>query len=289
MLHFFLLGGLVFAAYGWLGDNGVEGDEIVVTAGQQRSLAETFERTWRRSPSPEDMARLIEDSIRQEIAYRQGTKMRLDGDDIVIKRRLRQKLETLTEDMATLAPPSLAEQEAYFAGHAESYRTEARFSFEQIFFSTEARNKQAEQDALAMLAMLAGLQGGAVEPDLTMAGDKTMLPAFTQDESQSKIASVFGESFAASLGDLEPGQWSGPVRSSFGLHLVRITDQVAGGIPQFAEVADEIRNDIQSHRRQAAVDALYEGLRKDFVIRIEPLPPQQAVLTEQRSVGQQSP
>ena len=272
MLHFFLLGGLVFAAYGWLGNDGIEGRELVVTAGQQRSLVETFERTWRRSPSPEERANLIEDFVRQELAYRQSASMQLDRNDIVIKRRLRQKLETLTQDMATLAPPSEAEQESYFASNAERYRIEARFTFEQIFFSTELRGDRAERDARAVLAELRSEPTGR---DPWAAGDRTMLPAHTKDARQSQVAAIFGERFAEQLGAIEPGQWSEPVRSGFGLHLVRITDRVASRIPPFTDVADEVRAEIQSRRRQDAVDSLYDGLRKNYTIRIDSMPPEQ--------------
>ena len=84
LLHFFLLGALVFMAYGWLGDGGRGIAEIVVSRGQQENLIQTFERTWRRPPTAEEFNGLVEDFIRMEIAYRESIAMNLDRDDIVI-------------------------------------------------------------------------------------------------------------------------------------------------------------------------------------------------------------
>jgi parvulin-like peptidyl-prolyl isomerase len=267
LLHFFVLGVCIFAAYGWLGDGG-SADEIVVTRGQQLNLIETFERTWQRPPTPEEFRGLVQDLLRQEIAYREAGAMGLDRDDIVIRRRLQQKLELLTEDLALLAPPTEEELDAYFAERADDYRTDPRYSFEQIFFSTDRRGERAREDAQALLARL---ETEADVVDLAAAGDAISLPQGMRGAPRFGIAATFGSDFADALAGLATGAWDGPVESGFGIHLVRITELAASRIPARAEIAREVLNDLLAERRARAVDALYEGLARRYEIRVDPL------------------
>jgi hypothetical protein len=267
LLHFFVLGAGIFAANAWLSEGG--GDrELVVTRGQQTNLIETFERTWHRPPAQEEFANLLRDFIRQEIAYREAGKMELDRDDIVIRRRLRQKLELLTEDLASLAPPTEVELDAWYTEHAESYRTEPRYSFEQIFFNTDRRGATAREDAEALLSRLESVANGL---DLAQAGDPTLLPGHVSDAAQSEVAASLGSDFADSLAELPIDAWAGPVASGFGLHLVRISSRVEGRLPERTEVAQAVLNDLSSDRRNRAVDTLYASLAEQYEIRVEPL------------------
>jgi len=264
LLHFLLIGGAIFAAYAWLDDGGAQ-DLIVVTRGQQNNLVATFESTWQRPPTAEEFDSLVRDFVRQEIAYREAGAMELDRDDIVIRRRLRQKLELLAEDLATLAPPTASELAGYFAEHAEQYRVDPRYSFEQIYFSPDRRAAPADDARELLSALTTG--GGPIDP--TEAGDRISLPPRMRDVPRYQIASTFGSDFAASLAALPVGQWSGPVASGYGLHLVRVTQSLAGRIPSLDEVEREVTNDFLSERRARAVDALYTGLAEDYTITIE--------------------
>jgi hypothetical protein len=270
LLNFFLLGALVFMAYGWLGD-GVRGvDEIVVSRGQQENLIQTFERTWRRPPTAEELNGLIEDFIRMEIAYRESLAMNLDRDDIVIKRRMRQKLELLTEDLAAAMPPTEAELEEYLAANAETFRSAAIYSLEHIYFSPDRRGNQVEADAFQVLKEL---QEDALDNDSEALGDSITLPARLTDASDYEISSIFGSQFLGGLGELRVGAWGGPIRSGFGMHLVRVSDRVEGTIPMLADIKEDVENELRSERRNQAVDSLYANLAKNYIIRIEPLVP----------------
>ena len=162
LLHFLLLGLLVFLAYRWMGEDAGSPDEIVVTRGQLANLAGTFQRTWRRPPSPEEMQGLIREYVRLELAYRESEARELDRNDLVIKRRLQQKLELLAEDLAGLDPPTTAELQAYLDASPDRFRAPAMYSFEHIYFSPERRGAQAEYDAAQLLQ---ALRGGGVSED----------------------------------------------------------------------------------------------------------------------------
>jgi hypothetical protein len=102
---------------------------IVVTRGAIESLAATFARTWQRSPTDAELEGLIRDYVRDEVYYREALALGLDRDDTVVRRRLRQKLEFVSEDLAAQAEPTDAELRAYLEAHPESFRGERRFTF----------------------------------------------------------------------------------------------------------------------------------------------------------------
>jgi hypothetical protein len=266
-LHFVVLGIAIFAAYALISE-GDDAGQIVVTSGQQENLIATFEQTWQRPPTADEFRGLVEDFIRQEIAYREAGEMQLDRNDIVIRRRLRQKLELLTEDLASMAPPTAEEIEAYYAEHPENYRTDPRYTFQQIFFSTDRRGEQARDDALALLAEI---ESGSVTSAPAMAGDAISLPQGLRDASRREVAATFGSNFADALAELPEDRWSGPVESGYGVHLVRIADKVESRVPPLDNIGQAVRNDLLSERRSAAVETLYENLAANYTISVEPL------------------
>jgi parvulin-like peptidyl-prolyl isomerase len=269
LLHFFALGAAVFLVYAGLTRGSGDDRKIVVTRGQQRNLIATYEATWRRPPTREEFDFLVEDYLRQELAYRQSAAMELDRDDIVIRRRLRQKLELLTEDLAALTPPTETELVAYYGANPEKFRSAARFSFEHVYLSADRPDGEVASRAVELLARLRAEPGET--PGAAELGDRIGLPAELGDVPEQEVAAIFGPEFAAALATVEPGVWAGPVRSGYGRHLVRVTMHEASRIPAYEDVAEEVRSEAMAARRRAAIDALYDRLAADYRIRIEPL------------------
>ena len=266
-LHFLVLGVLIFAAYAWLGE-GDDAGQIVVTRGQQQNLVATFEQTWQRPPTAEELSGLVQDYIRQEIAYREAGEMELDRNDIVIRRRLRQKIELLTEDLASMTPPTQEEVAAFYEAHTEDYRTDPRYSFQQVYFSLDRRGDQARPDALAALARI---ESGELVPVSMSVGDAISLPRAMRDATRREVAATFGTGFADALAELPEDEWSGPVESGFGLHLVRVAEYAQSRILPLDDVAQAVRNDLLAQRRQQAVENLYDTLADNYTITVEPL------------------
>lgn len=92
-----------------------------------------------------------------------------------------------------------------------------------------------------------------------------------RDMRESEVSRLLGTVFTDSLQGLEPGQWSGPVRSGFGLHLVFIEDRTAGGKPELPEVRAAVEREWLGQRRQQTVDGLYERLAENYTVEIEPM------------------
>lgn len=237
--------------------------EIVVSQEALARIREQFARTWQRAPDADDEKALIEDYVRNEIYYRQAVALGLDKDDEVIRRRMRMRMEFLMEDMGSLAPPTDEELRAYLSEHRDMYVEDARFSFRQVFVSATKRGRDADADARQFLAQL---NDGA---DPAVLGDATMLETEVALVSLADIKSQFGDEFVSALMTFKPGTWSGPVRSSFGLHLVRVTERQEGRALSFDEATPALKRDWLAARQRELKEAAYAKMREQYRITIE--------------------
>ena len=174
LVHFLLLGGLLFLFFEWRGSGGPTSSRIVITPGLVEHLASGFGRTWQRPPTDAELKGLIDDYVKEEIATREAVGMGLDRDDTIIRRRLRQKLEFLAEDASSAAPATDAELRAWLDKHPESFRAEPQLAFRQVYVSPERRGASAGRDAETLLARLRAKGKDATTDGL---GDPSMLPA----------------------------------------------------------------------------------------------------------------
>lgn len=264
LFHFLVLGAVLFGLYGLVAKKEAEPAKIVVSAARIENLAMGFARTRQRLPSAEELSGLVEDFIRDEVFYREGKAAGLDRDDTVIRRRLRQKMEFTLEDTGA-AEPSDAQLSAYLAANAAQFRRENRLTFSHIYLSA-ARGETLERDARAVAAKLASI---SKEADVTSLGDRFLLGDEFRDLSQSDVARTFGEKFAAQVSELERERWRGPVPSSYGLHFVRISEHVEGGVPPLDSVRTAVRREWMNTRRLEAEADLYRTLRARYEIVVE--------------------
>jgi hypothetical protein len=272
LFHFLLLGAVIFFIAGRSHSIGVaSGEKIVVTQRHIESIVVGFSRTWMRPPTQEEMQGLVDDYVREEVLYREAKAMRLDQDDIIVRRRMRQKFEFLSEDRAARSgPPNEQELEAYLRQYANKYREEPRVTFEHIFFNRQKHGKSAEADAKAVLARLTGKNGAAI--DVEKLGDAFLLPFRFEKVSVGETARLFGENFGKQLASVETGNWAGPLESNYGLHLVRVDERAPGIAPPLANVREAVLGDLMNERRKQELDAQYAKLRAGYTIVVEPPP-----------------
>jgi len=267
LLHFILLGALIFVVYDMVSDQR-SADEIFISVGQQDNLVNTFSRTWQRPPTPAEFKGLLDDFVREEIAYREGASLGLDDNDIIIRRRMRQKLELLAEDVASLNKPSDEELQAYLDEYVEDYLVESRLGLRQIYFSPDRR-----EDPLGDAAsLLAELQTGMVDLPFNEMGDPLSIPAEIEGLRLSEIGRLFGTVFSEQLDALATGEWLGPIESGFGYHLVYITERVPGSKPDLEQVREAVQRDWFSLKRREAVDGMYQRLAENYQVEIEESP-----------------
>jgi hypothetical protein len=251
-----------------------------VPAGRIEALASGFARTWRRPPTRDELQGLVDEWIREEVLYREAIARGLDRDDAVVRRRLRQKLEFLADDLAELVEPSEDQLAAWLAEHADRYRQPSRLALRQVYVSPDRRGERAEADARELLELLRG-QGAAA--DTTQLGDPLMLPGELELQPLDEIERVFGPGFGADLLPLETGTWQGPIGSSYGLHLVLVVEREEGRLPPLEEVRDEVARDWLTARREELAETFYQGLRERYEVEVEwPQPEPEPVEEPQR-------
>jgi hypothetical protein len=267
LVGFLLAGGLLFLVVQWQGDSGGSGsNRIVITPGLIDHLASGFAGTWQRPPSEIELKGLIDDYVKEEIATREALAMGLDRDDTIIRRRLRQKLEFLLAEDTGSAPATDAELSAWLQRHPDSFRSEPRVAFRQVYLRPDRHGASMRADAEKLLAKLR-----AAGPDAAIEklGDASMLPAEQSLEPVREVARTFGEEFARDVMAAEPGQWFGPIESPYGLHVVLVRERAAGAAPVLSEVRPAIEREVQSERRNAQVQALYDRWLAKYVVTIQ--------------------
>jgi len=271
LLHFLLIGAALFLVFGlFKGRAGNEENKIIITFGDIEALQASFSRTWQRPPTDDELSGLIEDKVRDEIAYREAVAMGLDQDDAVIRRRLRMKMELLVEDIAGLSSPTDEELAAFLQENRDSFRQEPQVSFKQVYLNSEKRGVNVMGEAQKMLADLAAAGPGA---DPESFSDPNMLPKEFPLYYASDIEKLFGGSFANDLLQVEPGEWTGPVISSYGLHLVFVRESIPGRDPELSEVREEVEREWTAKRRREFKDETYKKLRQRYTVVIEePVP-----------------
>jgi len=268
LFHFVVLGGILFFVYAVASGFFASGDvrRIDIDRPTIDLLTGAFERQWGRSPMPEELQGLISSRVREEVLYREALAIGLDRNDAIVRRRMVQKMELLSQDLALLADPTDDELRTFHAESIDDYRVPPRVSFAQIYFSVDRRGADAEDDAGRVLADLQ-----AADPPPRSAperGDGIMIEAEHGLRTPSQVSQMFGNDFAAALFELEPG-WHGPIVSGFGLHLVNIIQRVEGRVREVDEIRDRLVNDFNRMRRKRANEALYEGLVKGYEVVID--------------------
>jgi parvulin-like peptidyl-prolyl isomerase len=268
LLQFFIAGLVIFGLYAWQGEASEQGvqDRIVITQAEQRNLVSLFEKTWRRSPTEDERKGLVEDRLQQELLYREALALGLDKDDVVIRRRLAQKIEFIVDDMAAGRSPTDEELGAFLKQNEERYTTEPKVSFRQVYLSAERRGPALIEDANRILTEL---QTGA---DPLLFGDPTVLPQSMRASALSSVERVFGKEFSAALADAPIGSWIGPVQSTFGAHLVQLLERQAGQAATLDTARAQLERDWREAERQRAKDAYIKTLKDKYSISIEPGP-----------------
>jgi PPIC-type PPIASE domain len=267
LVHFLAIGALLFLVFNWRGGGGPASNRIVITPGQIDSMVAGFARTWQRPPTEQELKGLVDDYVREEMATREAMATGLDRDDTVIRRRLRQKLEFMAEDTIDAAPVTDAELQAWIDAHPETFRIEPQISFRQVYLSPDRRGAAVDADARVLLAQLSAAGPSA---KIDHAGDALMLPGEVGSSARTDVARQFGEEFADAVLTLEPGRWTGPLRSGYGLHLVFVRERKDGRSPGLAEVRPIVEREFLSDRRKRRLNAMYEQMLARYRVTVEP-------------------
>ncbi len=264
LLHFLLLGACLFAAYAWMGGRaGGEGETVVITQGKIAQLAAGFERMRQRAPDPAELEELVADAVREEVYYREAKALRLDEDDTLVRRRLRQKLEFLSEDTTPAPEPTDAQLQSYLDANAKNFLPEPRLTFRHVYVNPR-RDDAGDRSA----ALLRSLQSDAAV-DADALGDPFLLGKQFEAATSGELSQLFGEEFTTALLGLPVGVWQGPVTSGLGRHLVQVQQRDIGRPPPLAAVRAGVRREWLHDWRQRENARFYDDLLKRYTVRVE--------------------
>jgi hypothetical protein len=261
LLHFVVIGAVLFAVTA-LRQKQVEHAEIRITAGEVAQLAAFWETQSQRKPTAQELQGLIEERIDEEVLAREAVRLGLDRDDVIVRRRLAQKMAFVSDDLAVVAEPVEAELREHFNAHRETYTAPDLYALRHVYFNPD-RHTSVDSDARRALQKLAR---GANANEI---GDPFMLPRELADVSRDDIARDFGSVFADAVTGSAPGAWSGPVRSPFGVHLVKLESHTPRSTARFEDVRDRVRGAFLARRQQQANAALRAKLRQEYRIVVE--------------------
>jgi len=167
LFHFLALGALLFGAYSWLNPGasvlGSRSGTVHVTRNDVAWLAETWARQHEHPPTREELLGLVTEYLKEELLAQEARAMGLDQDDLIMRRRLAQKVQFVLQDTPQPAEPTDEDLRRIYEADADRFQTPAKVSFIQIYFSREHR-RDAAADAKAALAKLSHSAGSRPPP-----------------------------------------------------------------------------------------------------------------------------
>ncbi|HXX19304.1 MAG TPA: peptidylprolyl isomerase [Candidatus Acidoferrum sp.] len=269
LIQFLLAGALILTTTGFLNHLKAYRDQhhIVVSSAEIQQLQEVWAQQWGRPPDGKEMSNLIKEYIREEVLYREALASGLDKNDTIVRRRLVEKMEFLSQEGAASSEPSEADLDQFFQSNGQKYLSPAQASFLQIYFSASKRGASVEADAARVLA---GLRVGNISVAQAMAqGDPFIAQSEYPLQTEDEIKDTFGNEFASHVIVQQPGAWEGPYKSSYGFHLVRVLQYAPARLPPLAEVRQQVTNDLKTHLLQKASDSYYNELAQRYRVDVE--------------------
>jgi len=267
LVHFLLIGTTLFAVYAWFApvrNDAPDSKQIQLSLGDISQQVMLFQSQWKREPTAAELAQLVENRVQEEVLYREGLLLGLDKDDTIVKRRIAQKMQFLAEDVAAAHEPTTDELRDWYRQHADQFAMPARYSFRHLYFSPDHRGANARADAeRALIKLLGQPEDAAIAATLA---DPFMFQDYYRDRASEFLGKELGPNFAIAIAQLTPGSWQGPVESGFGWHLVFVDTVIPGRVPDFEEVAPDVKTTWLRAQKASAWDAAYKKMRAEYTV-----------------------
>ncbi|MBV1887744.1 MAG: peptidyl-prolyl cis-trans isomerase [Urechidicola sp.] len=262
--HFIFIGIGLFILYGLVNEETSSENTIIVNDFDVSSLISKWEMQWKRSPTEQELQNLINQNIKQEIFYQEALKMNLDHNDEIIKRRLAQKMQFLSNDIAALTEPTDEILKAYYKKNLDKYQTPTTYSLYQITYSPDKR-KDNYKDAVETLKHFPN----ASFEEMKNWGDKLPFSYYFEEVNANELGLQLGSKFRDAIENQETNKWIGPIPSGFGYHLVFITKKVPPQIPAYEMVKNDVLMNYEYDNQKETNDLIYKELKKSYNIDID--------------------
>ncbi len=304
LAHFVGGGALLFAAVHATSREAPIIAPVVVTAADVARLRSDYTRETGLDPTPDDEAALVDKTVDEELLFReavargldrhdrsvrnwlveqmrvldegrddaperlyaQAQALGLDRSDLVVRRILVQKMRLLATRLDE-QPPSPEALADFYAAHRDDYRTPDRVTFWHVFVSARAHGASLGRDADALLARLR--RDAPPPPDAVAGGDAFPVPPHVVGQSAAQLAKLFGPEFADTVARAALGDWTGPVASPYGVHLVWMERRDRGEPPPLDAVRGQVVERWHDFERARRLVALRHELERRYPLQIE--------------------
>jgi len=191
-----------------------------------------------RQPSDGDIEGLIFAHIEEEALMREAERLGLGKDDTIIRRRLAQKMRFIIQDVDGPAPINKAELSKWFERNIDKFILPETRSFSHIFISPETHDGRLDEHAQALLDRVEQTNG---QIDAWKAiGDPFIMNRQFKNLSATDVNRLFGEGFTKGIFNANGSDWQGPIKSAFGLHLVRIDGVTSKTTPSLEDISPQV-------------------------------------------------
>ena len=273
LVYFFVLGFVVFGLHAFLNSEMKVRDEdpftVEVASADVEWIRSSWETRMKRQPTQLELQGLINNYIREEILQREALAMGMDEKDMIIKRRLVQKLTFVFEDLAETMEPTDDELKNYMQENQEKYRIPEMMSFTHIYFDPD-KSKEVVNEAKTVLDRLKSAESPS-EKILSL-GDVIMMDASFRKKSPDEVARIFGKEFTDELFSASKLGWQGPIISTYGLHIVFIEERIASQMPAFDNIREDVKIDFVYERKKQVIDNAYNTAKSRYTVLVEGLP-----------------
>ena len=280
LVHFLAAGLGLFVLFGIVNRDEPDADPNVVTVDHDALLTFVQYRIKAFNPtlaeeklsslSDDELQRLIDDYVREEVLHREAVALGLGEDDYIIRRRLVQKLEFITEGFAEAgAKVDQSALRRYFDANKADYYVEPFVTFTHVFFETEDRPREQAHTA-AEMKLVELNRNGVHFADAPQHGDRFLYHVNYVERTPEYVASHFGVPMAKAVFELEPNDfvWRGPFDSPYGVHLVLLTTNEPGRDPELAELEDRVREDARRAMIREETEAAIDDIVETYDVRI---------------------
>ncbi len=262
--HFIIIGIALFFLYGLVNKGTDTKNTIIINDFDLDNITSSFEMQWKRDPTEQELQSIINQNIKQEIFYQEALKMNLDHNDEIIKRRLSQKMQFLSNDIAALSEPTDEVLKTYYKENFEKYLTPTTYSLYQITFSPDKR-KDNYKDAIETLKQFPEASFEEMQPW----GDKLPFSYYFEEANANELGLQLGSKFRDALETQEINNWTGPVPSGFGFHLVYITNKTPPQLPGYEKVKNEVIRNYEYDNQNETNELIYQELKKQYDIQFD--------------------
>ena len=244
--------------------------KIVVDDADVAQLIASWQSTWNRLPTREELSGILQNHVREEVLYQGALKLGLDQKNAVVKRALITQMDMLAEGQGTQREITEEDILAYYNLRKDQFVSPPRFSFRQVYFGETI-------DTAALATWKDAWNAVSLRfEQARQKGMPTMLPSGMENLRSDQVDREFGEVFSKALEGMPPGRWRGPVSSAFGWHLIYLDTLFPASPMPLPAVQDEIYNQLEYEEKNAAreqfyteliqqYDVTYKGLAKEIV------------------------